>query len=325
MAAATLRLAHCSDLHLLSLDGVRWLQYANKRWLGAVNLLSNRGRHYHTEAFDDMVADLNGQGIDHVLCTGDITNLAFAQEFEFAKARFDRLTHGASQVTVLPGNHDSYVAEGGRHYSRIFAPHFQSDEGWAWPIASASERPESGDQYERNAWPLVRVRGEVAIIGLCTSLQTPWFTAWGRIGQWQRKRLLTALRDPRLIGKFRIVALHHPPVGPRAHSRIRGLRDWQAFAETIAEAGCELVLHGHEHRDMHEVLRGPEGQEVPVLGVQSGTYYANKPERTARYRIIEICNGRITGQSLRVWHPTRRAFDHDSAKTIGDGASSGSS
>ncbi|TMQ14040.1 MAG: metallophosphoesterase, partial [Deltaproteobacteria bacterium] len=41
-----MRLAHFSDLHLLSHDGARWLDLANKRWIGAMNLLSNRGRHY---------------------------------------------------------------------------------------------------------------------------------------------------------------------------------------------------------------------------------------------------------------------------------------
>ena len=52
-----MRLAHCSDLHLLSHDGARWLELANKRWIGAMNLLSNRSRHYHVQAFDDMVDD----------------------------------------------------------------------------------------------------------------------------------------------------------------------------------------------------------------------------------------------------------------------------
>jgi len=31
-----MRLAHCSDLHLLSHDGARWLDLANKRWIGAM-------------------------------------------------------------------------------------------------------------------------------------------------------------------------------------------------------------------------------------------------------------------------------------------------
>ena len=95
-----MRLAHCSDLHLLSLDGARALDYLNKRWIGRMNLITSRSRHYHTAAFDDMVADLNAQGVDHIICTGDVTNLALPGEFRYARERFDRLTLGTTGVTV---------------------------------------------------------------------------------------------------------------------------------------------------------------------------------------------------------------------------------
>src|SRR5438874_9072202 len=125
-----MRLAHCSDLHLLSHDGVRWIELANKRWIGAMNLISNRSRHYHVAAFEQMVEDLNAQGIEHVLCTGDVTNLALEQEFQFARERFDRLAGGPEHVTVIPGNHDAYVAEGIAHFAAIFEPYHRADPGW---------------------------------------------------------------------------------------------------------------------------------------------------------------------------------------------------
>lgn len=301
-----MRLAHCSDLHLLSLDGVRTLQYFNKRWIGGLNLITNRGRHYHAEAFEDMVADLAAQRIDHVVCTGDVTNLAFEQEFRFARAIFDRLPQGPANVTVLPGNHDSYVAEGVGLFAKVFGDHVTSDPEWAWPEAGAEPAPDP----DRVAWPLVRVRGPLALIGLTTSRQSPWFTAYGRIGPTQLERLRRVLADPRLRGKARVVAVHHPPAGRRAKSAIRGLKDHEAFAKVIAECGAELVLHGHEHRDLRETLPTPGGT-VDVLGVPSGTYEAGVPDRTARYRVIELEDGRITGQHLRVWHRARRVFERD--------------
>ena len=119
-----MRLAHCSDLHLLSLEGARLLDFANKRWIGGLNLLTSRGRHYHTRAFEDMVADFAPAGVDHVVCTGDITNLALEQEFRFARERFDRIGLGAHGVTVVPGNHDTYVAHGATHFAEIFPDYF---------------------------------------------------------------------------------------------------------------------------------------------------------------------------------------------------------
>jgi len=293
------RLAHCSDLHLLSLDGARLLDFANKRWIGGLNLLTNRGRHYHTEAFEDMAADFAQAGVDHVICTGDVTNLAFEQEFRFARERFERIALGTRGVTVLPGNHDTYVAEGERHFHDVFADYFAPDDGWAWPDAEP--------------WPVVRVRGDLALIGLSTSRKTPWFTAYGVCGDDQLARLAQVLADPRLRGKARVVAIHHPPVGKRAASRIRGLRDHEAFAAVLAEHGCELVLHGHEHRDLRGELPGPAGP-IPVLGVPSATYGASDATRTARYRVIEIDAGRVASHHLRRWHKDEHCFAIDDAE-----------
>src|SRR5262245_17745880 len=152
-----MRIAHCSDLHLLSHDGARWLSLANKRWIGAVNLLSNRSRHYHVAAFDDMVADLNEQRFDHVLCTGDVTNLALPQEFDFARDKFDRLALGPSGVTVLPGNHDAYVAEGIPLFHEAFGQYAETDPGWTW-TENDRARDRDGVDDDLN-WPIVRMRG----------------------------------------------------------------------------------------------------------------------------------------------------------------------
>lgn len=298
-----MRLAHCSDLHLLSHDGARWLDLANKRWIGAMNLLSSRSRHYHVAAFETMVADLNALGVEHVLCTGDVTNLALRQEFEFARGKFDQLAAGPLGVTVIPGNHDAYVAEGVPLFAEMFGPYNTTDAGWEW---TEEDRGDPGDDLH---WPIVRMRGDVALIGVSTSRATPWFTAYGRVGPGQLARLGKVLGDPRLAGKVRLVAIHHPPAGKRATSRIRGLRDHTDFAAVIAEHGADLIVHGHEHQDLVEALPGPNETSVPVRGVASGTYFHNKPDRTARYRIFEIDGGQIRGDHVRVWDKERGVFE----------------
>jgi 3',5'-cyclic AMP phosphodiesterase CpdA len=310
-----MRLAHCSDLHLLSHDGARWLDLANKRWIGALNLLSSRSRHYHVAAFEDMVADMNEQGIEHVLCTGDVTNLALRREFEFARAMFDKFSNGTLGVTVIPGNHDAYVAEGVPLFSELFGDYAQPDPGFEWE----EDHRHSADDILH--WPIVRIRGELALVGCSTSRATPWFTAYGSLGQGQCARLKHVLSDPRLHGKVRVVAIHHPPAGVKAKSRIRGLRDHEAFARVIAESGADLIVHGHEHRDMVETLAGPEGQHVPVRGIASGTYHHNKIDRIARYRIFDIAGGRIVGDHVRIWDREQRKFGINQPEGITDGHS----
>ena len=298
-----MRIAHLSDLHLLSLDGARARDFLGKRWTGGVNLIFNRGRHYRTEVFEALVADLNAQDVDEVLCTGDLTNLALEAEFRFARDRFDRLAHGPGHVTCIPGNHDAYVAETAHLFEAVFAPYCTADDGWAW-----------GDGGGR--WPVVRVRGDVAVVAVSSSLPTTWFMAWGSVGNSQLDRVARALRDPRLAGKCRVVMIHHPPAGPRARSLHRGLRDHAGFARAIAAAGAELVVHGHEHVDVRATLGGPAGQAVAVRGVPSGSYDGAERRRRARYRIFTVGGGavgegarrRVTGEAERVWDPAAGRF-----------------
>jgi 3',5'-cyclic AMP phosphodiesterase CpdA len=62
------RLAHCSDLHLLSLTGAHVRDFLGKRWTGGVNLLLHRAKHYRAEVFEALVDDLNAQTVDQVVC-----------------------------------------------------------------------------------------------------------------------------------------------------------------------------------------------------------------------------------------------------------------
>jgi len=76
----------------------------------------------------------------------------------------------------------------------------------------------------------------------------------------------------------------------------------------IAEAGADLIVHGHEHQDLIEELAGPTGP-IPVRGIASGTYHHNKPERTARYRVFEIDAGKIVSDLVRVWSRESGRFE----------------
>jgi 3',5'-cyclic AMP phosphodiesterase CpdA len=286
-----MRIAHLSDLHLLSLEGARLGHFLNKRALGSLNLVLNRGRHYRAEVFEAMVEDLNALGVDEIVCTGDITNLAMESEFRFARARFDRLTAGPAHVTCIPGNHDAYVADGEGLFETVFDDYCTADEGFAFGTGT-------------DRWPIVRLRGQVAIIGVSTSRPSGLFFSHGELGAQQRGRLAEVLADPRLAGKVRILAIHHPPAGEAASKLRRGLRDHGKVAELLGRLGVDLVLHGHEHLDVSSSLVGPDGRRIPVRGIQSGSYDSPTPKRRARYRVYEIQGGQVAGDRLRVWTGT---------------------
>ena len=290
-----MKVAHFSDLHLLCLDGTRFRDFVNKRWIGGLNLLANRGRHHKTEIFDKLVDDINAVGVDHVVCTGDLTNLAFKQEFDFALTKFQRLKLDPSQITVIPGNHDAYVQEGVGFFDTIFRDYYIADEGEGWD--------------DEDPWPIVRKRGKVVFFGLSTSKQTPWFRAYGIIGEKQLSRLKFALGKPEFQGLTRVILVHHCPVGKRGKSKVRGLLDRQKLFDIIEEEGAEMVLHGHEHLNLQQEIPGKDQGVVPVHGIQSGTYEAGSDRRRARYRIYEFgADGQITNEMLRVWDVEQEEF-----------------
>src|SRR5690606_23614849 len=110
----------------------------------------------------------------------------------------------------------------------------------------------------------------------------------------------------------------HPPAGKMARHPTRGLRNWQALSELLAETGAELILHGHEHRDLRHDLAGPRDARIPALGIQSGSYHGLRAERPARYRIFDIAPAaapgtrpRLVAYHERIWDPDLTTFVED--------------
>ena len=90
MTQRPLRLAHLSDVHVLELQGTPWRAFLNKRATGAVNLLGPRRGAHPTSAADhlagELAARLRDGRLDHVLITGDLTNLSLESEYRAARA-----------------------------------------------------------------------------------------------------------------------------------------------------------------------------------------------------------------------------------------------
>lgn len=265
-----LRIAHISDLHTLDLTGARPWHFLNKRLLGGINLLRKRRNRHPRWILDVLMQDLVREQPDHLVVTGDLTNLSLPSEFAAARGLLDGLSLGPSRISVVPGNHDVYVLSAllRRSFARAMGAYCTGD---------------AGDGGEAD-WPFVRVRGPLAVIGCSTALPSPPPLADGWLGSAQITRILAALT--RLRGTFRVLALHHPPL-PGRMDVLRALRDRHALRQVIAQAGCELILHGHEHRDIQESVLGPVGP-IPVIGVGSASHLDPRPERRARYNLYTL-------------------------------------
>jgi 3',5'-cyclic AMP phosphodiesterase CpdA len=298
------RLAQVTDPHFRDFQGVALGRMVGKRALGAVNLVVNRTRKHKMRLLEALREDLRAQAVDHVALTGDLGNISIESEWRAALAWIDALGAPPDAVTVIPGNHDAYVADTfeARVFERLFAAHQTPDVDAAADAGAASE-----------PYPFVRVRGDVALVGVSSSVPTGDFGAWGEVGAPQLARLEAALAAPALAGKTRVVLIHHPPVLIKEGEH-RNLRDRAAFAAVLARTGAELVLHGHDHDDERATLTGPGGAPIPVVGAGSASY-AGAAHRRSRYNVYEI-DGRAITCVVRAHDEATDRFREYSRETV---------
>jgi 3',5'-cyclic AMP phosphodiesterase CpdA len=266
MAAFTL--AHLSDPHLPPLPRPRPLELASKRVFGYLNWTRNRHRYHRRDVVDVLVSDLRAQVPDHIAVTGDLVNLALEAEFASALAWLEGVG-SPDRVTVVPGNHDAYV-HAARH--RFF-------ESWQGYLAG-DDAPDSVA-----AFPTLRRRGPLALIGVSSAVPTPPFMSSGWLGESQMEALERLLASLGSEPAFRVLLIHHPL---RSSAHTKRLTDSSQLLALLKQYGMEMVLHGHDHVHSTIWVEGPSGSSIPVIGVPSASALAHGHYPHAAYNLFSI-------------------------------------
>jgi 3',5'-cyclic AMP phosphodiesterase CpdA len=265
------RLAHVTDLHVRGFAGARLRDFFGKRAIGALNLAVIRRRKYRMDLLAALGEDLRMRPHDHLVVTGDLGNVSLVSEWREARAWIERASPSVTDTTVIPGNHDVYVKQvvTSGDFAKLFSAYQSADL-----------------RIDGEPYPFARLRGEIALVCASSGVPTGDLGAWGQVGEAQLRRIETLLGAPEVRTRFRVLALHHPPVMHRPPED-RNLRDRAKLVEVLGRVGAELVLHGHDHRDEFAELAGPEGRRIPVVGAGSASY-AGAPDRCSRYNVYEI-------------------------------------
>lgn len=263
-------LAQISDVHLGPIVGFSPRFWNFKRATGFLNWTRKRRDAYSRAVLDRIVADMLAQAPDHIAVTGDLINIGLPAEMDLA-ARWLSTLGPPDRVSVIPGNHDIYAPLGRDHGIARWQSYM------------------TGETTDGAPFPYVRRIGPVALIGLNSAIETRPFVASGHLGGAQRRRLAALLERLGGDGIPRVVMIHHPPLPGQARPA-RGLKDAPALAEIIARHGAELVIHGHNHRNMlahvHEPVRN---RHVPIVGIPSGSMAKMHPrEPLARYNLYRL-------------------------------------
>jgi 3',5'-cyclic AMP phosphodiesterase CpdA len=243
-----------------------------------------------------VVASIKAAAPDHIAMTGDILNLSSPREFVQGRRWLEQLG-SPDAVSFVPGNHDAYVKVPWEHGLAAFAPWMKADNARS-----------SSTQF-----PYLRLRRNIALIGINSACPQALHRAGGKVGERQLRDLSHSLESLRAQGFYRIVMIHHPPLPGLASPR-KALSDATALADVLRAAGCELVLHGHNHHYMAnwiETVTGP----APVIGAASSTSTGAMKSEPAGWNLFHILRhqGNWRTELVRhLWHSDTGKFQPQS-------------
>jgi 3',5'-cyclic AMP phosphodiesterase CpdA len=270
-------LAHLSDLHLGPMPrGAARKHFALKRSIGVINWRLSRHKVHSPEVAATIANDILATAPDHVALTGDIVNVAARAEFP-AAARWLEDFGEPKWISFVPGNHDTYVRCDWEHGLAHLSDYMQGD----MRVKQTQSTKQIGTPF-----PYVRLRRNIALVGVSTAVPQPIHRAAGVIGETQLESLSVLLADLRERGFARVVMLHHPPLPGLAHPS-RALADAPALAQILEAQGAELVLHGHNHEHMLNSLQSRYGK-VHVLGVPSASLINSSHHPLAAWNLYRI-------------------------------------
>jgi 3',5'-cyclic AMP phosphodiesterase CpdA len=296
-----MRIAHFSDLHILALEGVQARRFLNKRLTGYANLRLKRS-HVHKPSYVRAISrEIARAKIDHVVITGDLTNLALETEFEAVRRLLEEeLGLDAKHVSIVPGNHDLYTrgALTTRRFVTFFGDYLESD------------LPEFGVDLGVGRFPVVKLRGPAAIIGLSSAVPRPPFVAAGKLGTKQLSELAKVLAHPEVAKRTPVVLLHHPAHNPisRVKTLLEGLHDAALLWTTVRDLPRGMILHGHLHRRIQRFLPTDRGR-LHAVGATSASLDHEDDTRMAGFNLYELgAGGSIDTIEAHVFDPVRSSF-----------------
>lgn len=276
-----IRIGHLSDIHVPAMEAMRPRDFLTKRLTGWLNFKLHRQHEYQITVLDHAIARLIDAAVDIVIVSGDLSNLAFREEFERAHQHLSALDRAGIPWRVIPGNHDRYLASAvDGSFERIFAQNLG--------------RPLS----DNTPWPWIEELEGATIIGINSALPTPPFSAWGEVGEAQLQTLRDAKTRIQERGRPLVLAVHHHlgKAPNKKRDENRNLRDHIDLTLLAHGLGASLVVHGHNH-----YLDVRNYGSVRVFAASSGISSQQGFHRTAGQVAIHELDGQTVTHRVAFW------------------------
>lgn len=295
----TFSLAHFSDPHLGPLPkGAVLKDFSLKKVIGAISWHFNRKQQHLPQIANALRADILATNPDHIAFTGDLVNISAAAEFDQGLEWLKQFG-STDYVSFTPGNHDAYVklpaAKGLGKFSSYM----------------------TNENVKDQSLPFVRLRRNVALIGIHAACPQSLVGAGGTVGTAQLQKLEATLKDLQERGFYRLIMIHHPPA-PGLTFPIRSLSDVGSLHDTLKKNGAELIIHGHNHEQSLNEIVSDTGK-IPVIGVPSASMISghNHPPAAWNCYNIERLNGSWkTNVKIRNWSAPENKFVNGESFTL---------
>jgi 3',5'-cyclic AMP phosphodiesterase CpdA len=251
------RIAHFTDIHYSRNEDITIKQLLSKRLYGYIFWKFAKGKRFDFSILNKMPLDLKSEDVDHIVVTGDLTQLALPGEFSGVRDFIFALDR-KEKISIIPGNHDFYVFEGKKYYSDTFP--------------------------EYDSYPYVKIVNNCAIIGVNSSVVTPPIVSYGYLSRLQLNKLSELLNS--LDGYFNILLIHHPP--------IKGITSWKkalvnakGLTDLLRGGKINMVLHGHTHHFNITYFKTESGN-IPIISATALAYHNKLYTHSGGYNIYEI-------------------------------------
>ena len=266
------RIAHLSDVHMLDprMSGSRYRIATRAVSLGRA--VDPKGR---ADKFRRALAAARASGADHIVISGDLTELGDPAEMEHLAAVLHDARIGPTQLTLVPGNHDAYTKYDGwqRALAGPLAP---------WAESSAEH---AGKVIDRGAFVLLPIDA--------TCFQSI-VRSGGEFTSAAASAIEARVSDPSFRDRAIAIVLHHPPEERKQNalwSWIDALRGSTHVLDLLARHPHVQLLHGHLHRVVDRML---DAAKTRIFGAPAVVDDRDRP----RVRLYDVHDATLESRGL---------------------------
>ena len=276
------RIAHLSDIHTLNPQ----LRRSSLRYRMATKFVS-LGRpvdpRMRAKKLLRGLAAARASGANHVVISGDLTELGDPSEFEHFANLLEEAKMPEHGVTLVPGNHDAYT----------------TPAAWRRALDGPLRRYASASAAEPGR---VIDRGSVAFLPIDTSFFQSMMRSGGLFTRDASDAVCARIDDPALRNKAIVLVMHHPPFeeyeNPLAQWVV-GLSGRRHVLDMLARHPRVSLLHGHLHRVVDRIVEfGKDALGATRARIFGAPATVDDLDDTPRVRLYDVRDGLLESVGL---------------------------